>query len=201
MLKVSKISIFRRRPKLKKNTLLIFPQQMRPFNPEDNLYANTAKDLKIAHFDCRLMTSNKMFSLNKVALCNVQPEYIETATTEVTLHQRHYSTKINATMCRIKHQYIRWFCDSFDSSGIDARQNIITTDIHVSSDTYKHAAERGYVNLGYSKNIPFRFDGKIVTNTNGDKVDGEYHNECSDCSWIIWILSNRTCKIFPELSI
>ena len=36
------------------------------FNPEDNLYANTTKDLKIALFDCQLMTSNKIFSLNKV---------------------------------------------------------------------------------------------------------------------------------------
>ena len=87
-------------------------------------------------------------------------------------------------MCRIKHQSIRWFCDSFDSSWIDARQNIITTDIHISPDTCKHAAEWGYVNLGYSKNIPFRFDEKIVTNTNKGKVDGEYHNECSDRSWI-----------------
>ena len=63
-------------------------------------------------------------------------------------------------MCHIKHQSIRWFCDSFDSSGIDARKNIITTDIPNSPDNYEHAAERGYVNLGYSKQIPFRFDEK-----------------------------------------
>ena len=61
LLKVSIISIFRRRLKLKFfwlviYTLLIFPQKICAFNPEDNLYANTAKDLKIAHFDCQLMT-------------------------------------------------------------------------------------------------------------------------------------------------
>ena len=76
-------------------------------------------------------------------------------------------------MGRIKHQSIRWFCDSFDSSGIDARQNIITTDIRISPDTCQHADERGYVNRGYSKNILFRFDEKIFTNTNRGKVDGE----------------------------
>ena len=150
--KVSIISIFRRRLNLEIfllaiYTLSIFPQQIRAFNPEGNLYANTAKDLNIAHFECQLMKSNKMFSLNKVAPRKIQPEIIETTITEVTLYQRHYSTKVNATMCRIKHQSIRWFCDSFDSSGIDARQNIITTDIHISPDTCKHAAERGYVNL------------------------------------------------------
>ena len=126
LLKVSIISIFRRRLEIKIfwlaiNTLLITPQQICAFNPEDNLYANTAKDLKIAHFGCQLMTSNKMFSPNKVAPCRIQTENIETTTAEVTLYQRHYVTKINATLCRIKHQSIRWFCDSFDSSGIDAR--------------------------------------------------------------------------------
>ena len=99
LLKVSIISLFRRRLKLKIfclaiNTLLIFPQQICAFNPEDNLYADTTKDLKNAHFDCRLMTLNKMFSLNKVAPCKIQPENIDTATAEVTLYQRHYSTKL-----------------------------------------------------------------------------------------------------------
>ena len=87
-------------------------------------------------------------------------------------------------MCRIKHQSIRWYCDSFDSSGIDTRQNIITTDIHISPDNCKHAAERGYVNLGYSKNVLFHFNEKIVANTNRGKIDSKYHNECSDRSWI-----------------
>ena len=151
LLKVSIISFFRHRLELKIywlaiNTILIIPQQICAFNPEDNLYANTAKDLKIAHFDNQLMTSNKMLSLNKVAPCKIQSENIETTTAEVTLYQRHYSAKINETMCRIKHQSIRWFCDSFDSSGIDTRQNIITTDIQIYPDTCKHAAERGYVN-------------------------------------------------------
>ena len=60
-------------------------------------------------------------------------------------------------MCRIKHQSMRWFCDSFDSSGIDARQNMITTDLHLSADQCKSATDRGYLNLGYASNgnIPF----------------------------------------------
>ena len=78
LLKVSIISIFRRRLELKIfwlviYTLTTFPPQICALNPEDNLYANTAKDLKIAHFYCQLMTSNKMFSLNKKAPCKIQP--------------------------------------------------------------------------------------------------------------------------------
>ena len=74
------------------------------FIPEDNLYSNTAKDLKIAHFDCQLMISNKTFSLIKVAPSKIKPENIENTNTEATLYQRHYRTKIIATMCRIKNR-------------------------------------------------------------------------------------------------
>ena len=202
LLRVSIISIFHRRQKFKLfwlaiYALLIFPQQICAFNPEDNLFANTAKDLKIAHFDCQLMTSNKMFLLNKVAPCKIQPENIETTTAEVTLYQRHYSTKINATMCRIKHQSIRWFCDSFDSSGIDARQNIITTDIHISPDTCKHAAERGYVNLGYSKIFLFALTKKSSQIQIEAKLMANTTTNAAIVLGSIWILSNHTCKIFP----
>ena len=55
------------------------------------------------------MTSNKMLSVNKVAPCKTQPENIETTKTQVTRYQRQYSTKMISTMCRIKHQSIRWF--------------------------------------------------------------------------------------------
>ena len=98
LLQVNKTFIFRLGPKLQNfwlaiYTVLKFLRQMCAFNPEDNLYANTAKDLKIVHFDCQLMTSNKMFSLKKVAPCKIQPENIEITTTEITLYQRHYITK------------------------------------------------------------------------------------------------------------
>ena len=167
-------------------TLIILSNQTLAFDPKEQLFANTANNLRVAHYDCQLMTSNKMFSLNKVAPCKVQPENIKVAHAYVTLYQRHYRTKVNATMCRIKHQSMRWFCDSFDSSGIDARQNMITTDLHLSADQCKLAADRGYLNLGYASigNIPFKFNVKTVTNAHAGKVDGKHHNECDGRSWI-----------------
>ena len=42
-------------------------------------------------------------------------------------------------MCRVKHQSMRWFCDLFDSSGIDDQQNVITTYFHLSADQCKSA--------------------------------------------------------------
>ena len=50
-------------------TLIILSNQTSAFDPKEQLYANTANNLRVAHYDCQLMTSNKMFSLNKVAPC------------------------------------------------------------------------------------------------------------------------------------
>ena len=41
------------------------------------LYAKTATSLKVAHYDCSLMDSNKMYSLNKVAPCKIEPQNVE----------------------------------------------------------------------------------------------------------------------------
>ena len=180
-------------------TLIILSNQTSAFDPKEQLYANTANNLRVAHYDCQLMTSNKRFSLNKVAPCKVQPENIKVTNAHVTLYQRHYRIKVNATMCRIKHQSMHWFCDFFDSSGIDARQNMITTDLHLSADQCKLAADRGYLNLAYASigNIPFKFNVKTVTNAHAGKIDGEHHNECDGRSWIKLDTSllNFTCKM------
>ena len=63
---------------------------------------------------------------------------------------------------------------------------MITTDLHLSVDQGKSAAERGYLNLGYASigNIPFKFNVETVTNAHAGKVDGENHNECDGRSWI-----------------
>ena len=167
-------------------TLIILSNQTSAFDPTEQLYANTANTLRVAHFDSQLMTSNKMFSLNKVALCKVQPENIKATHAYVTLYQRHYHTKVNTKMCRIKHQSMRWFCDSFYSSGIDAREIMITTDLHLSADQCKSAADRGYLNLNYVSigNILFKFNVKTVTNAHAGKVDDENHDECDGRSLV-----------------
>ena len=58
-------------------TLIIISNQTSAFDPKEQLYANTANNLRVAHYGCQLMTSNKMISLNKVAPCKVLPENIK----------------------------------------------------------------------------------------------------------------------------
>ena len=67
---------------------------------------------------------------------------------------------------------MRWFCDSFDSSGTDARQNLITTDLRLAADQCKSTADRGDLNLGYASvgKTPYKFNVEIKTKTHAGKL-------------------------------
>ena len=107
-----------------------------------SIYENTAPNLHVNHFDCSKMISNQMYSLNKVAPCEIRPDKISTNQARVTLYQRNYKVKLESTMCKATQQQLRWFCDSFDSSGIDARHNTITTSVKLDAQKCKLAKER-----------------------------------------------------------
>ena len=87
------------------------------------LYAKTATSSKVAHYDCSLMDSNKMYSLNKVALCKIEPQNFEILKVKGQIFNQFFRGKLEATMCRASHQSIRWYCGVFDASGIDAKQH------------------------------------------------------------------------------
>ena len=65
-----------------------------------SIYENTAPNLHVNHFDCSKMISNQMYSLNKVAPCEIRPDKISTNQARVTLYQRNYKVKLEATMCK-----------------------------------------------------------------------------------------------------
>ena len=53
-----------------------------------SIYENTAPNLHVNHFDCSKMISNQMYSLNKVAPCEIRPDKISTNQARVTLYQK-----------------------------------------------------------------------------------------------------------------
>ena len=53
-----------------------------------SIYENTAPNLHVNHFDCSKIISNQMFSLNKVAPCEISPDKISTYQARVTLYQK-----------------------------------------------------------------------------------------------------------------
>ena len=149
-----------------------------------SIYENTAPNLHVNHFDCSKMISNKMYSLNKVAPCEIRPNKIITNQARVTLYQRNYKVKLEATMCKATQQQLRWFCDSFDSSGIDARHNTINTSVKLDAQKCKLAKERKKIKLSSSsKSVEFGFDKSLFSNFNSGDV-GTGNNECNSRGWI-----------------
>ena len=118
-----------------------------------------------------------MYSLNKVAPCEIRPDKISPNQARVTLYQRNYKVKLEATMCKATQQQLRWFCDSFDSSGIDARHNTITTSVKHDAQKCKFAKERKKIKLSpFSSSVEFDFDKSLFSNFNSGDV-GVGNNE------------------------
>ena len=83
-----------------------------------------------------------MYSLNKVATCKICPNKISTNQSRVTFYQRNYKFKLEAAMCKATQQQLQWFCDSFDSSYMDARQNTITILVKLGAQKRKIPKEK-----------------------------------------------------------
>ena len=63
---------------------------------------NVSNSLKVTHYDCSSMQENKMYALNQVAPCKVNPENFYTTDSTISVYQRSYRTYVNAVMCKIK---------------------------------------------------------------------------------------------------
>ena len=59
----------------------------------DYEFKNTLKKAKVGHFDCSEMDTNKMYSLNKIAPCDIETEKIKVSEATATIMQRIYKTK------------------------------------------------------------------------------------------------------------
>ena len=71
-----------------------------------------------------------MFFLNQVHPAKFNQNFLrELFFLLLSLCQRPYRTKVNATMCQFKRHWVQWFCDIFNSSGIDDRQKILAADL------------------------------------------------------------------------
>ena len=129
-----------------------------------SIYENKAPNLHVNHFDCSKMISNQMYSLNKVAICEIRPNKISTNQARVTLYQRKYKVKLEATMCKATQQQLRRFCDPFDSSSIDARHDTITNSVKLDAQKCKLAKERKKIKLSPSSNsVEFDFDKSLLS--------------------------------------
>ena len=57
--------------------------------------------------------------------------------------QRNYNTKIEAT-CMATHQRLKWYCDTFDNSGLTATQVAFSSNIKLTAEQCLDAKETGF---------------------------------------------------------
>ena len=148
------------------------------------LYAKTATSLKVAHYDCSLMDSNKMYSPNKVAACKIEPQNVEISKVKAQIFNRFFRRKLEATMCRASHQRIRWYCGVFDASGIDAKRSTITTDVDLTPEQCSQARLTNKLSIN-GKEFPIELNVRTTYIKNSGPHIGENPNECDDSGWII----------------
>ena len=149
----------------------------------DSEFKNTLKKVKVGHFDCSKIDSNKMYSLNKIAPCDIDTEKIKVSEATATIMQRNYKTKLEATMCKATHQRLKWYCDTFDDSGLSATQATISSDIKLTAEQCLEAKKTGSATINTNK-VPFTKNVKKQTVINKGDVSDKYSNECTETGWI-----------------
>ena len=147
------------------------------------LYAKTATSLKVAHYDCSLMDSNKMSPLNKVASCKIE-QNVEISKVKGPIFNRFFREKLEATMGRASHQSIRWYCGLFDASGIDAKRSTITKDVNLTPEQCRQARITNKLSINW-KGVPIKLNVRTTYIKKSGHNIGENPNECDDSGWII----------------
>ena len=95
---------------------------------------NVSQELIVSHYDCTRMQENRMYSLNKVAECNISPEILYIAPATITFYQKIYRTDLSATMCSVKVHVFRYNCGMFSHTSYVHDQNTITYDMIVTPE-------------------------------------------------------------------
>ena len=98
-----------------------------------------------------------MYSLNKVAPCKSEPLNVEILKVKGQVFNRFFRGKLEPTMCRARHQSIRWYCGVFDASGIDAKRSKITTDVDLTPEECRQARLTDKININ-GKEVPIKLN-------------------------------------------
>ena len=124
-----------------------------------------------------------MYSLNKTAPCDIETKKIKVSEATATIMQRNYKTKLEATMCKATHQRLKWYCDTFDDSGLSATQATISSDIKLTADQCLEAKKTGSATINTHK-VPFTKNVKKQTVINKGDISDKYSNDCTETGWI-----------------
>ena len=149
--------------------------------------------LKVVHYDRSKLKESKMYALNQVAQCNIKPENIKVAPATLTLYQRSYRTKLEAVMCRVKTQALRWHYGFLLHSSLAYDQVSLTTDVIVTPECCRIAIKSGKISkTEYGRIYKLGTSNEVLkyqyTHVGLNEVDHLKDN--TDCS------SSREVKLF-----
>ena len=142
---------------------------------------NVSPELIVSQYDCTKMQDNCMYSLNKVAECNISPENLYIARATITLYQKNYRTDLSATMCSVKVHVFRYNCGMFSHASYLHDQNSIIYDMIVTPEMCRLASKaKKMKTTAFDENfhVLIEFDVKTQSNFN----DGQAVSSTNECT-------------------
>ena len=131
------------------------------------------------------MKESKTYALNQVAQCKIKPKNIKVAPATVTLYQRSYRTKVEAVMCRVKSQALRWYCGFLSHSFLAYDQISLTTDVIVPPENCRLANKTGQIAITeYDRTYKLDISNEVLKNqyTRGGLNEDDHLEDVTDCS-------------------
>ena len=132
-----------------------------------------APSVELSHYDCSGMTKNNLYSLNNVKPCIMSPQINKMNDVKLTMYTKHFWAEINVTICRIKHQGIKFCCRKHDHTSMDIEQPQITSDLDLFPEQCKQASEAKSLKLFDHKHNSEKSRKKRLHKRKGG-VNGEY---------------------------
>ena len=86
-------------------------------------------------------------------------------------------------MFKATHQRLKWYCDTFDDSGLSATQATISSDNKLTAEQCPEAKKTGSATINTHK-VPFTKNIKKQTVINKGDISDKYSNECTETGWI-----------------
>ena len=95
-------------------------------------------------------------------------------------------------MCKATHHRLKWYCDTFDDSGLSTTQATISSDIQLTAEQCLEAKKTGSATINTHKvpfiknvhKVQFIKNVKKQTVINKGDISDKYSNECTETGWI-----------------
>ena len=121
-----------------------------------------AQSIPVTHYVCdpEGFSNADIYSVGEVPDCKMAPEDIELAQADVTIYQKSYLRKVEATRCAVKHSTLSWHCGMHSHSTIRANKTPFTAPLYLTASECQNVSRTGKLNVkspdsGYHHTINF----------------------------------------------